>query len=99
MPTAARLIAAMAFYLAQVTPTYLSDAEGHVYFAPICAGLGLICGWMVTGALVGKGYTAAIDSGIRTSMTAAVLAIMLFALYLMVMRALASQLSRPDRGA
>ena len=89
----------MAFYLAQVTPTYLSDAEGHVYFAPICAGLGLICGWMVTGALVGKGYTAAIDSGIRTSMTAAVLAIMLFALYLMVMRALASQLSRPDRGA
>ncbi|TMV74069.1 TrgA family protein [Thioclava sp. BHET1] len=93
MPTAARLIsaigfAAMGFYLAQVMPSYLPEADGYRYFAAICAAIGLVCGWMVTGTLAGKGYTAAIGSGIRTSVTAAVLAIVIFALYLMVMRAL-----------
>ncbi|NCM97472.1 MAG: TrgA family protein [Rhodobacterales bacterium] len=93
MPTAAKLVAALLFaamgYLAAEAfkPT-MPEGTRFGYFSLICAALGLACGWQVMGKLAGRGYGAAITSGIQTAATFAAFALLGFCIYLMITRAL-----------
>ncbi|MGP3695704.1 TrgA family protein [Rhodobacter sp. NSM] len=93
MPTAAKLFAALAFaalgflggrlfagQLPQGTPTTV--------FGPTAAGVGLICGWMISGAMAGRGYVAAMSTGVRTVVTTAFVALLGYSVYIMILRAL-----------
>ena len=74
MPTAAKLVAAIAFGLVAFIAAHLfipALPEGTQTrgFRELSAGVGVLCGWLVMGGLVGRGYYAALGSGVRTSMT------------------------------
>ena len=93
MPTAAKLIAAVFFALvaAAGAMTYiplLPEGTQTGWLIPGCAGLGLVCGWMVMGANVGRNYAEAIATGLRTIITAVFFAVLLFAIYVMIIRSM-----------
>jgi hypothetical protein len=74
MPTAAKLLSAVLFaalaYL--VADLYVPGMEGSPvvgFLREGCAFIGMLCGWLVMGRLVGKGMYAAAGSGFRTSAT------------------------------
>lgn len=74
MPTAARLVAAIifagvAFLAANVYVPLLPAGTQTGWFAAVSAGFGAVVGWMVMGALAGRGTTAAMGYGVRTSVT------------------------------
>jgi len=90
MPTAAKLMSAVAFALvgwfaARAYIPGLPEGSQTRNFPEITAALGLIIGWMVMGNAVGKGYSAAIGSGIRTSVTIVFWALVGFSIYDMVL--------------
>ncbi|MEM9756082.1 MAG: TrgA family protein [Pseudomonadota bacterium] len=87
MPTAARLVAAVlyaliAFFAASAIPETLTNSSITLpdYFAPSIMAIGVWQGWMVLGKQVGRGYTAAIGNGIRTSIQIAFFALLLWSL-------------------
>jgi hypothetical protein len=89
MPTAAKLVSAVIFaalaYL--VADLYVPGMEGNPvvgYLRPGCALIGMLCGWMVMGRLVGKGMRAAMGSGFRTSATILFWCLLSFSIYEMV---------------
>ncbi len=93
MPTAAKLIAAVFFALvaAAGAMTYiplLPEGTQTGWLIPGCAGLGLVSGWMVIGANVGRNYAEAIATGLRTIITAVFFAVLLFAIYVMIIRSM-----------
>lgn len=93
MPTAAKLIAAVFFALvaAAGAMTYiplLPEGTQTGWLIPGCAGLGLVSGWMVMGANVGRNYAEAIATGLRTIITAVFFAVLLFAIYVMIIRSM-----------
>ena len=92
MPTIPRLIAAVIFAAtAYAAGEYykLGMTEGVKYglYSAINAFIGLLCGWLVMGKLTGKGYSAAVGSGLRTSVTITVWALLVFGTVLMVRKA------------
>ena len=93
MPTAAKLIAAVFFALvagagAMTYIPLLPEGTQTGWLIPGCAGLGLVCGWMVMGANVGRNYAEAIATGLRTIITAVFFAVLLFAIYVMIIRSM-----------
>ena len=93
MPTAAKLIAAVFFALVAAAGaiTYiplLPEGTQTGWLIPGCAGLGLVSGWMVMGANVGRNYAEAIATGLRTIITAVFFAVLLFAIYVMIIRSM-----------
>ena len=64
-------------------------------FSIINVVIGLACGWMVMGRLTGKGYKAAIGSGLRTSVTVTVWALLIFSIVLMVRKAFKKRYDSP----
>ena len=93
MPTAARLFAAIAFFVvcylaADAFKPQMPEGTQFGYFSVICAGVGLLCGWFVSGALAGRGFYAAIGTGVRTSVTAVFFALIIFSGYDMLLRAI-----------
>ena len=91
MPTASKLIAAVAFglvaYLAALAYVpLLPDGTTTGYFAEIMAGLGLVIGWQTMGAQIGRGYAEAASLGLRTSLFIVVWALLGFAVYAMILR-------------
>ena len=89
MPTAAKLIAAVFFALvaAAGAMTYiplLPEGTQTGWLIPGCAGLGLVSGWMVMGANVGRNYAEAIATGFRTVATTVFFAVLLFAINEMI---------------
>lgn len=91
MPTAAKLVAALAFavlgYLAaDVFKVAIPERTVWGYFNLICAMIGLLCGWRIMGDLVGKGYQAAMGFGLRTAVQAVVLVVITFSIYEAVLR-------------
>lgn len=74
MPTAAKLVSAVVFaalaYL--VADLYAAAMPGNPlvgFLREGCALIGLLCGWLVMGRLVGRGMVAGAGSGFRTSAT------------------------------
>ena len=91
MPTAAKLVAALAFavlgYLAaEVFKDSMPERTVWGYFNPISAVIGLMCGWGVMGDLVGRGYQAAMGFGLRTMVQAVLLVVVVFSIYEAVLR-------------
>lgn len=91
MPTAAKLVAALAFavlgYLAaEVFKGTMPERTVWGYFTPVSAVIGLVCGWGVMGGLVGRGYQAAIGFGLRTMVQAVLLVVVVFSIYGAVLR-------------
>ncbi len=93
MPTAAKLFAAvvfaaLGFLCSHIYIPYLPDGTQTRLLRESCAGLGAICGWIVMGPLTGKGYSAAIGSGVRTSVTVAFWVVLLFSIKRMIKRSM-----------
>lgn len=91
MPTAAKLIAAVAFavvgwvasgFFAQQLP----DTAPTGYFREITAALGLVIGWITLGPAVGRGYVEAMSLGLRTSLFLVAWALIGFSVYRMILR-------------
>ena len=83
MPTAAKLAAALLFaliaFLAAHAVMPLVPQAQHGPFDLICAGIGILVGWRVMGARVGKGMSVAAGSGIATSFVLVFWAVFVFA--------------------
>ncbi|MDZ4094008.1 MAG: TrgA family protein [Paracoccaceae bacterium] len=91
MPTAAKLFAAVAFaaigyFAAELFKPSMPETTQFGQFSLICAGIGVLCGWIVMGPLAGKGYSAAAGFGTRTAVTIAFWALLGFSIYEMVLR-------------
>ena len=100
MPTAAKLFAAIAFavvaYLAaELFKPAMPEGTQFGFFSIICAVIGLLNGWLVMGALVGRGMTAAMGFGVRTSVTIAVWALLGFSIYEMILRSMKMRYDGP----
>lgn len=93
MPTAAKLVAAVFFaalgyLMAEAFKPTQPEGMRFGYFAEISAGIGLLCGWIVMGPLVGRGHGRAWGLGVRTAITTVFFATILFATYEMVLRSM-----------
>lgn len=69
MPTAARLVAAialaaLAYLISGMVMPLMPDSTDFGYFVPVNIFLGLACGWLVVGPRAGRGTTAAINNGL-----------------------------------
>ena len=74
MPTAARLFAAfgfalMAFFATEIYKPLLPEGTRMGMFTPINVMIGALCGWLVMGRVVGRGYMPALSHGVRTAGT------------------------------
>ncbi|WP_127900402.1 TrgA family protein [Solirhodobacter olei] len=93
MPTAAKLIAALAFFAvafvaAESFKPLMPPGSQFGYFSLICGGIGAVTGWMVSGAMAGRGTITAIGNGIRSSATIVFFALILFTGREMVIRSM-----------
>ncbi|MDO8984330.1 TrgA family protein [Cypionkella sp.] len=93
MPTASKLVAAVAYallgFLAALTfVKYLPDGTPLGYFREITAAIGFIVGWLVMGKLTRKGYREAINSGLVTALLLVFWALLAFSLYFMVRKSM-----------
>ena len=93
MPTASKLVAAVAYallgFLAALTfVKYLPDGTPLGYFREITAAIGFLVGWLVMGKLTRKGYREAINSGLVTAMLLVFWALLAFSLYFMLRKSM-----------
>jgi hypothetical protein len=91
MPTAAKLIAAVAFavvgWLAALAfIPQLPEGTDTGYFVEITAFLGAVIGWFTLGPAVGKGYVEAFALGLRTSTFVLFWTLLVFSIYFMFNR-------------
>ena len=91
MPTAAKIVGAISFaifgyFAALAVIPVLPEGTQIGRMREISAFIGLLNGWFVMGRLTGKGYRAGIGSGIRTAITVVIWALIVFAIYEMVLR-------------
>ena len=89
MPTAAKLAGAVCFAIlgimaALAVKPVLPEGTQFGYFVEISGLIGLLNGWFVMGRLAGHGYRDAIGSGVRTAITIVVWALIVFAIYTMI---------------
>ena len=91
MPTAAKIVGAISFaifgyFAALAVIPVLPEGTQIGRMREISAFIGLLNGWFIMGRLTGKGYRAGIGSGIRTAITVVIWALIVFAIYEMVLR-------------
>ena len=89
MPTTAKLVAAAWFaaigwLAANAHIPALGPEPQYGFFREITAFIGLLCGWLVMGRLTGGGMIEALGNGLRTSVTLAFLAVLLFSVWEMI---------------
>lgn len=78
MPTAARLVAALSlailgFVVSGQIKGLMPEGTGFGYFTYVNIGLGIITGWRLVGARIGRGVVGALNNGI-TGMAVMVMA-------------------------
>ena len=100
MPTAGRLLGALAFALvgllgATVFRPLMPPSTEFGNFTPICAALGALCGWNVMGPRAGRGWRLAAGAGLSTSAVLLVVALFLFAGREMMQRSLRGRYDGP----
>ena len=93
MPTASKLVAAVAYALlgflaAQTFAKYLPEGTPLGYFREITAAIGFITGWLVMGKLTRKGYREAINAGLVTALILVFWALLAFSLYFMLKKSM-----------
>lgn len=92
MPTAGKLIAAVAFALvgwlaARAYIPQLPEGTRTGYFPEITAVMGLLIGWLTLGPTAGRrGYVEGGSLGLRTSIFVVIWALLGFSIYYMVLR-------------
>ena len=102
MPTAAKLVSALAFALVGLWAALayipqLPEGTDTGQFPLIMAVLGLVLGWRSMGRNAGRGWGESAGYGLRTSVLIVVWALFGFAVYSMLMRS-TRQLYRGDPG-
>lgn len=100
MPTISKLIAAVffgmtAFFAAEAFKLGMPEGTQYGQFNALSALIGLICGWVVMGNLVGKGYRRAAGTGMRTSVTFTVWVLLACSVILMVRKAFKKRYHSP----
>lgn len=90
MPTAAKLVAAVAFAIvgwiaANAYVPVMGEGVSAGYFRELIALLGVLAGWRVMGAEAGRGYSQAMGSGLKTAMVLVFFALLLFSVREMVL--------------
>ncbi len=91
MPTAAKLVAAVAFALvgwlaALAYIPQLPEGTGTGSFPEITAGIGFLLGWLTMGPNVGRGYKEALSYGLRTSIFLVFWTLFIFSIVRMISR-------------
>lgn len=91
MPTAAKLIAAVAFAIvgwlaALAYIPQLPESINTGYFPHIMAGLGFLIGWLALGPLAGRGYVDGVSYGLRAAMLMVLWALLGFSIYFMILK-------------
>lgn len=91
MPTAAKMTAAIAFlavafFAAELYKPGLPPETQWGNFSLICAGLGALCGWIISGSRAGRGMRPAAGTGLRTAATVAFWALVGFSIWEMLSR-------------
>ena len=91
MPTAAKMIAAVAFALVGWLAAFhyvpqLPEGTSTGFFREITAALGFLIGWLTLGPAVGRGYREALALGLRTSLLLLAWALVGFSVYRMILR-------------
>ena len=100
MPTISKLTAAVwfgviAFLAAEAFKLGMPEGTQFGMFNLLCAAIGMGCGWMVMGALTGQGYRKAAGTGLRTSVTFVVWALLACSIVLMVRKAFKKRYDSP----
>ena len=100
MPTAAKLMAAIAFglaglYLAYVTAPLFEDGKMPTYWFPLCAGAGVLCGWIIVGRRAGRGYSAGIGNGITGIVAVGFWALFIFSFIVMIRKSMRNSYDGP----
>jgi hypothetical protein len=93
MPTAAKLVASLAFLLtgflgAEAFKLGMPPGMSFGPFSLVIGAIGLICGWRIAGRLAGRGYVASVGYGLRTSVTIAFWGLLVYSTERMIQRAL-----------
>lgn len=83
MPTAAKLVSAIFFaflgyFAADMVKPILPDGTQVAMFSPMCAIIGLACGWKMAGERAGGGLWPSAGYGLTTSMLIVFWALVLF---------------------
>ena len=102
MPTAAKMIAAVAFAIVAglAALAYIPSLPGGTstgYFPELMAALGFLIGWQAVGGQVGRGYAKGVSLGLRGSVLIVVWGLLLFAIYFVILRS--TKMIYKDAGA
>lgn len=100
MPTAPRLFGAFGFALvamfaANAIIPLMPDGTQFGFFVPVTTAIGALSGWGVMGRLAGKGYYAALGSGVRTSITLVFFGLCVFSITQMLTNSIAGRYDGP----
>ncbi|MGA0540238.1 TrgA family protein [Neotabrizicola sp. VNH66] len=100
MPTSAKLAAALWFaamgWLAANAHVPALGPDAQIgWFREITAAIGLVCGWTISGRLAGGTWTDAVNNGLRTTVSMAVLALLGFSIMFMVKESLRMRYDGP----
>jgi hypothetical protein len=100
MPTGAKAMAAISFavvgwLIANSYVPNMPEAISVGFFRELMALLGAVIGWRVMGNSVGKGYVGAIGSGWKTVIVLVFFALLLFAIYEMLMQSVRMRYEGP----
>jgi hypothetical protein len=93
MPNAARLFAALIFAATGAGVAHVLDLPQLGW--TVWTGCGAVVGWVVMGALTGRGYQASAGFGLRTSVTVAFWALLILSTREMIRRAYLRQYDDP----
>ena len=93
MPTAAKLVAALAFLAigflgAELYKPGLSPDTQWGLFPVIAAAVGAACGWVISGGRAGRGWMSAGGTGMRTSITITFWLLLMFSSREMILRSM-----------
>jgi len=103
MPTAGKLVAAaglavVAWYASEIFRPLMPDGTGFGWFNEVNVGLGLLCGWIVTGSRLGYGYYNAVSAGFTGTAAMVFWAVFLQSLNEMLRLALERRYDGPVEG-
>jgi len=104
MPTAAKLIAALAFaavawLAAEAYKPQMPPDTVFGYFTVICTLIGAFCGWKVMGSRAGRGWSTALGIGVTTSTVLTLASIFAFSLQEMLLRSMNRRFGDPMEAA
>lgn len=92
MPTAAKIFAAfafaiVAFFTAEVFKPHMPEGTQFGLFSFVSAAIGALVGWRIMGPEAGRGNWMAINAGLKTAVCTALVALLVFSTYEMLVLA------------